>query len=235
MPNARVLPSGNYRCRSTWTDRDGIRHTKSFTAKTKKEAERLAADYEFTMTASASRISFLDAATAYIESRSNTLSPTTINEYRNMLRRGFPFQDKNIHEITEIDIQRFVNDYAATHSPKTVKNTHGFVVSVIHSVRPDFFIKTRLPQKKTYEANIPEDDDIKKILAVSDPELKKAIYLAALGPMRRSEVCGASYEDLKRGTLHVHTVMVKNGTEWILKDVPKTTASDRYIRFLLTL
>ena len=231
MPNARILPSGSYRCRATWTDKDGNRHSKSFTAKTKKAAERLAADYEVSMASIIDSVTFQESAEQYIASRSNTLSPTTLNEYRAMLRRGFPFQDKSVHEITEIDIQRFINDYAGNHSPKTVRNVHGFITTVIHSVRPDMMIKTRLPQKKIYDATIPEDDDVKKILAVADPELKKAIYMAALGPMRRSEVCGATYEDLKRGTLHVHQVMVKNGNDWILKDIPKTTASDRFITF----
>lgn len=231
MPNARILPSGSYRCRATWTDKDGTRHYKSFTAKTKKEAERLASDYECDMNGAMSTVTFKAAAKNYIASRCNTLSPTTISEYRSMLRRGFPFQDKSVFEITEIDIQKFVNDYAATHSPKTVRNAHGFLVSVIHTVRPQMMIKTRLPQKKTFDVNVPEDNDIKKILAVADPELKKAIYLAALGPMRRSEVCGATFDDLKRNTLHVHSVMVMAEKRWIIKGVPKTTASDRFITF----
>lgn len=43
MPKATKLPSGKWRCRAYYTDFDGSYKTKSFTANTKKEAERLSA------------------------------------------------------------------------------------------------------------------------------------------------------------------------------------------------
>ena len=47
MATARKLPSGNYRVRLFVGMEDGKRKYKSFTAPTKKEAERQAAVYEY--------------------------------------------------------------------------------------------------------------------------------------------------------------------------------------------
>ena len=44
MISCEKLPSGKYRTRVYWTDENG-KHSKSFTASTKKECKRLADDF----------------------------------------------------------------------------------------------------------------------------------------------------------------------------------------------
>ena len=76
--NARKLPSGSWRARLfLGEDENGKKHYKSFTAATKREAERLALNYAEER-ATPDRITFKDALARYIESKSNVLSPSTL-------------------------------------------------------------------------------------------------------------------------------------------------------------
>ena len=77
--NARKLPSGNYRAQAyDYTDRDGKRHYKSFTAPTKLEAERLAQVYANQNNTRVDDPTVKDALSLYISSKEAVLSPSTI-------------------------------------------------------------------------------------------------------------------------------------------------------------
>lgn len=87
MATARKLPSGNYRVRIyQYTDQSGKKHYKSFTSKTKKEAERKASIWQTSISQSAGRMTMAEAAEAYIDERRPVLSPSTIRGY--VTRKG---------------------------------------------------------------------------------------------------------------------------------------------------
>jgi integrase len=96
--------------------------------------------------------------------------------------------------------------------------------------RPEFVLNTTLPQKDVVEEYIPSNEDIKALMNIDDQELLDAICLAAFGPMRRSEICALTSDDIKGNVVHVSKAMVWNGTEWVLKKT-KTAAGDRFIEF----
>lgn len=238
MANAKQLPSGRWRTLVyTHTDERGKRHYKSFTADKRKESERLASMYTASDEAQdereSTRITFKEAFEDLMASKSNVLSPYTLSSYRGLMHDGTDFDDKPVTKLTQNDIQKFINKHAETHKPKTVRNMHGLIVSVIHSVRPDMVINTTLPQKERYDPTVPEDADVKELIAAATGDLKKSILLAALGPMRCGEICALQYEDInyKTNTVHVHANMVKKDYEYIIKPVPKTFAGDRYITY----
>ena len=64
----------------------------------------------------------------------------------------------------------------------------------------------------------------------ANPTMKKVLIMACHS-MRLSEICGAKYSDLKDNILYVHSVMVHGIDGWHLKEMPKTNASYRYIKF----
>ena len=79
MAKATKLPSGNWNVRALeYTDENGKKHFKSFTAPTKKEAEYLAADYYANKKAKAAagiaNITLSEAIRRYIDSMNNILS-----------------------------------------------------------------------------------------------------------------------------------------------------------------
>lgn len=234
MATAKKLPSGNYRCRVFVGMENGKKAYKSFTAPTKAEAEFLANEYLINKPAKEeSDITFSMALDSYIKSRQSVLAPSTIREYKRSQKNDFSLIDnKKINKITQQDIQILINEKAADHSPKTVKNIHGLISAVIKMYRPDMALNTTLPQKKPNNLYIPTDNDIKKIIecANQDEDMLIAILLAAFGPLRRSEICGVEDTDIdKNHVLHVQRAVVLDENKKYVDKLTKSVAGDRYI------
>ena len=236
MPIAKKLPSGSWRCRIyDYVDGEGKSHYRSFTAPTKKEAERLALEY--TRTNVCGDLTFGEAMTEYIANRERTLSPRTISSYKSLQKNYYQdIKDKDIRQITQADIQREVNIDSGRLSPKTVRGIHGFLVAVMYTYRPDFQIRTALPKAVRTQITIPTEKDIHALLdAVRGTEMELPVLLSAFGPMRRGEICALRAEDVRGNVVHVCRNKVKkshdDGTsEWIVKS-PKSYAGDRFIEY----
>lgn len=235
MAKAKKLPSGNYRAQVyDYTDESGKRHYESFTAPTRKEAEYLAAQFALDKKSRCrSKKTFGMALDDYITSREPVLSPRSIRNYRYIRNHEIQsIMTVMVADITQELIQKVINEDAAMHSPKTVRDHHGLISAVIKQERPDFALNTVLPQKIRPDLYIPSDDDIKKIMALaSETELEFPIMLAAFGPMRRGEICALHSDCISGNVVHVMRNMVLDSSgQWITK-APKTYAGDRYIEF----
>jgi len=220
------LPSGSYRVRQQYK---GKRYAMVFDHKP-SQAEVSIKISELLTKADVSNDTFGSCAQSYIESKSNVLSPSTIKGYNSLLNKSIPdqFKDKKISELTQVDIQLVINDYAATHSPKTTRNLHCFISSVLGQFRPQMIINTTLPQRVVIEPNLPTLEDINRILEICTPQFHIALQLAMLG-MRRSEICAATIDDLEGNTLHINKAMVTDtNNNWVIKTT-KTAAGTRDI------
>ena len=146
-------------------------------------------------------MTFDDACELYIDAKSNVISPKTKLEY-NANRRKVPegFSNKNINDITALDVQKLVNDWSARLAPKTVENYAGFVMSVLKSVDVD--IKPpKLPQKVKKDIYIPTVEDVKVLKKHFDgTKYEVAFFLTCMG-LRRSELCALSPDDLDGNVL----------------------------------
>ena len=234
MATAKKLDSGSWRCLAFIGMENGKRKYKSFTAPTKKEAEYMASEYLMNQKEHErvkNVLTFRQGLVNYIESREAVLSPSTIKEYNRMQKNGFKgLDDKSIDDITQEDIQLFVNAQAKTHSPKSVKNMHGLISAVIKMYRPSMAINTTLPQKVPKKLYIPTDDDVKKLLSkVQDEEMLIVILLAAFGPMRRAEICGLESGDLEGKTIHVQRAVVMDKDRNYITKTTKSVAGNRLI------
>ncbi len=246
MAKATKLPSGSYRCRvlsrseQVWDSENNSWKTKkiyeSFTADTKKEAERLAMEFELHKETAASRptdISLGDAIKQYIDIKRKVLSPSTITGYESLMKTAYTnICSISIRKIDNITIQKWTSCYSESHSPKTTANAHGLLVSAISMFRPDFQIMTKLPARIKPELYVPTDQDVKKLLDhVKGKELEIAILLAAFGPMRRGEICALTSDDINGNIITVNKAYVADSKKnWILKQ-PKTYSGYRQIRF----
>jgi integrase len=233
--NARKLPSGSWRARLfLGEDENGKKHYKSFTAATKREAERLALNYAEER-ATPDRITFKDALTRYIESKSNVLSPSTLRGYRQMEKYYDPIKDMDVSEIDQNTVVGFINEFAGKHSPKTVRNAYSLLCAVIRLQIPDASFRVTMPQKEILQYYIPKDEELQSLLSytkTANYDLYVAILLASIGTLRRSEVCGLYADDIQGNTVHVHQTMVKNQNyKWVLKSVAKNSTSDRYVEY----
>ncbi len=236
MAKAKKLPSGSWRCQVyDYTDAAGKRHYKSFTADTRKNAEYQAAEYALNKKDKPKlpEYSLKTAIENYCNLKSNVLSPATLREYRRMKEGYFKnLADIPVKDICSENVQMWVNDFAMDHSPKTVRNAYGLISTVIDAFAPDIRLRVTLPQKIQADLYVPSDDDIRAILAYfrdNDKDMELAVYLAAFGTLRRSEVCALTAEDVNGNVISVNKAVVDKGSnEWVIKTT-KTVSSNRLV------
>ncbi len=232
MATAKKLPSGKYRCLIYIGMENGKRKYKSFTADTKKEAERMATNYVADKeNQSHCSITFGKALEQYIADREVVLAPSTIREYKRTKRTDLAeFENVNIENITPELIQEFINRKAKDKSPKTVRNIHGIISTILKKYRPQMALNTTLPQKVPPKLYIPTDNDISILLKnINDDDMMIAVLLAAFGPLRRSEICGLEDTDFNRNIAHIQRAVVLNeNKEWVDKTT-KSVAGNRYV------
>lgn len=174
---------------------------------------------------------FEDACSKYIDSKRNVLSPSTAGGYRKLIRTlSDEFKAMNINSIELIDVQNEINRYAENHSPKSVRNLHGFISSVLKTFRPKLKLSTALPQKKKYKRNMPTTDAVKQIIELSKgTPYHIGFQLAALG-LRRSEICGITIDDIKGNILTIDkTRLYDEENHLITRDNTKTEDSTREV------
>lgn len=243
MATAKKLPSGNWRCQvfshyEMVTDENGKEKKKriyeSFTAATKKEAERQAtawtADQE---AARPENITVSEAVTRYIAIKEPVLSPSTIAGYKRMQKNYFGAIGTNrIRKMNNTAVQVWVSDLASTLSPKTVRNIYGLLAAALDMFCPDMRLKVTLPARRKPELYTPDDSDVQKLLAhIEGTELEIAVLLAAFGPMRRGEICALEDTDISGNRIMVRKSMVLDSEKiWRIKE-PKTYSSYREIEY----
>lgn len=155
MAKAKKLPSGNWRVQ-VYNKNTG--KYKSFTAPTKKEAEYKAAEYSLHshQEDSYENMTLKEAYKRYIKGKSAVLSPSTVREYTRASQVDFPkLMPMHLSKISPQIVQTAVNEAAAVHSPKSVRNMHGLLHSVLKTYYPQLTLNTRLPQNRKPEYNIP--------------------------------------------------------------------------------
>lgn len=225
------LPSGSYRIRKTYKG-------KTYTVITEqkpnqKQALQMMSEEMDRVQTKRIHMTFKQSAESYMDVKKNVLSPSTIVNYRSILRNlSEDFTSKLISDITTIDIQKEINDYASTRSAKSVRNAHGFISAVFGMFRPNMNISTTLPQKSKKEAYLPSDEDVKRIINYyKGTEYEIPLRLAALG-LRRSEICALSPADLDGNMLTINKAKVvddDDDNEYLIKDTTKTPAGSRTI------
>lgn len=230
MAKAKKLPSGKWRTQVyIGKDETGKRIYKSFTASTRRQSELMAAEYA----ASNREVPLEDltlgkAMERYIESKS-MLSPATIVGYKSIQRTYFTrIQPVKLRDLTQEMIQREISELAAGHSPKTVRNAHGFLSAVLDMFLPAFRLSTFLPQKQVKERNIPTEAEFKTFLdSVRGEPIEVPVLLAAVGSLRRSEIAALTDEDILDIGVRVNKAMVRGADrKWYIKQ-PKTMSSNR--------
>ena len=232
MAKAKKLKSGNWRVLVyEYTDENKKRHYKSFTAPTKKEAEYMAAEYALNRKEECYEdLTLKEAYERYISSKSAVLSPSTIAGYEYSKRTYF--QKLMPMKLSKMDarlIQTAVNELSAKNSPKTVRNAHGLLHSVIKTYRPDFEFNTTLPQNVKPDYIIPTTEEINKMLENANEKIRVPILLASQGGLRRSEVCALTPEDFTDFGVNINKAAVINTDKKVVVKTTKTVAGTRFV------
>ena len=222
------LPSGNYRVRKM---HKGKTYTLHFEYKpTDKEVIKRLSE-KFDEQENCPKGTFEHFANDYIAKRGNVLAPSSSTTYEGKIRViSDEFKAMNLYDITQADVQNEINRYAKTHAPKSTKTLHGFISAVLKAYRPQFVLRTTLPQNKKKERYLPSEREIKAILkAAKGTEDSIGFQLGVLS-LRRAEICALEMSDLKGNELHVHAnAYFKKGEGWKKKETPKTDAGNRIV------
>lgn len=228
------LPSGSYRIQAyDYTDVDGKKHYKSFTAPTKKLAQLAAADWQANKDRKEpENLTMYEAIEKYMAIKNSVLSPSTMRGYEGMKENYFrdALGRSKLQDLDSTAIQVWISNLAGRVSPKTVRNAYGLLNATLDMFAPDFRLKTTLPAKKRPQLYTPSDDDIKHLLDhIAGKELEIAVLLAAFGPLRRGEICALEAGDIHGSLISVSKSMVQGPDKiWYVKQ-PKTYGSYRQV------
>lgn len=220
-PRPVELPSGRWRCQTTVNGRRiGVVEDTPELA----HAKILSMKQGLIGNVSRSALTVGEATELYIESKDAVLSPATVAGYRRVKANLMgPLLSLRLSELTQMDVQRWVNELSREKSPKTVRNAHGLLTAVAGAYRPDFAIRTTLPQKRRYEVAIPSDEDIGRIIAaVRGTENELPVLLAVWLGLRMSEILGLKWGDIDGDTVHIRRALVDEGEK-----TTKTYSSQR--------
>ena len=220
------LPSGSYRAKKVYK---GKTYRITFDHKPTEKELTLAFAEKMSESDTGKNGSFEKYALEYIKNRKGTISPATERTYLIKIKQlSDDFKAKNIYDIDTEDVQREISLFSQNHAPKTTKSLYGFIASVLAVKRPNMKLRVKLPQNIINEVYEPKESDIWAILDhVKNTDYSVPFQLGILG-CRRGEICAASIDDLDGNQLRIHRSMVYNG-KWIVKESPKTDASNRTI------
>lgn len=247
MAKATKLKSGSFRCQACITI-DGKRIRKSFTVNpadclgnsyrerssmAKRLAEKMADEWVITAEHAAHQITVKQAMESYIADRSNILSASTLADYKRMPHHFENILEMDIRNVTSKVLQSEINSMSLDLNERTVKNRIFFLIACLNynGLERKFNLRFRPSAKKIL--NPPEKEEMHRILAFADGEMKLIIILAAFYTLRRGEIAGLCGEDLfpELGQIYVHSSRVKDSEHnWIRRDLPKNINSVRTIR-----
>ena len=171
------------------------------------------------------------AITDYINSNSETLSPSTLRGYDQILRNRF--KDSMPKAIDSIDYQKMVNQEAKECSPKTIKNSWGLVSASLRYA--DYNIQTiNLPKVPIPETDFLDHKQIKIFLQAIRGDDAEAAAILALHSLRASELYHLTADDISNNTIHVHGATVRNkSNQWVDKETNKNRTSTRDIPVII--
>lgn len=240
MSEAKKLPSGKWRNRLyVGRDATGKRVYESFTASTKKEADRLAAvrareiELGYKKSGSPPLMTVGEAIDLYISSNESVLAPKTIREYKGYRIRYLQgIMSVRIKDLTNTVIQKEINEEARRLSPKSIRNAWGLVLASIRASVPGTSFDVNLPAKRKKEMTIPTEEQLVGLLEdLKGSRLEIPVLIAATCGLRRGEIAALRFPedvDAVHNLLRVRRTMTQNFEgEWFIEERTKTYESTR--------
>lgn len=238
MPRAKKTKAGTWRVTVyDYKDSRGKVHQRTFTAETKREAERMATEYK--CGSKIKDMSVGEAVTSYINAKEPALSPSSVRGYKANSKNYFESSEFGSLQISKLDseiMQRFVSDLVNEgKSPKTVRCIYSLLTASVKMFRPGCAFSVTLPAPKKPDLYTPSSDEVSQLIESirKDRELYIAVLLCAFGPMRRSEACAIQYTDIdnKKNLITVRRSVVRGPEGFTYKDLPKNYSSYRTIEY----
>lgn len=209
----------------------GKRVSKTFD--TKAEAEYFIAKQKAKGIKEPTKDTLRNAVEKYIK-LSETLSPSTLDNYERMSKNSFQhIMDLPISSLTNEVMQNAINVESKrttvkgrTITAKAVKNEWGLISSALYTLYGMRF-NVRLPKVQHKNYDLPEPEEI--IDAVKGTSVELPCLLAMWCGLRMSEIRGLKFTDLNGNVLSINRVIVDVDTVPTEKELAKTDSSVRKI------
>lgn len=235
MAKAKRLPSGSWRVRASVTT-NGKTTVKSFTAPTAKEAERLAEDWQNhikMINEDSTSLTVEEAITEYIKVKSNVLSASTILGYKRYLSTGFEdIKSLKLYQLNSVNIQKSINYYSATMSPKSIKNYYGLLLSTLNLFYPELFLKITFPKKENKKKREFTKEYLSNLIkAIEDKPIEIPALIAMCLSCRASEVAGLKWSDIDfdKHTITIQRSKIKAEKGYVVQNKNKNSTSNRTV------
>lgn len=235
IPKAEQLPSGSWRVRVRVNGED-ITITRRTESEAVAEAMALKAGLKEAAARAPKDMTLREAIDEFIKLRSAVLSPSTIRGYAIIRDNRFKsVMDRTINKTTDKMYQQAVNDEVRWVATKTVKNSWGFVSTVLNTV-VGRKVSCALPQVVSQERPFLEPEEIQELVAALEGHKDEIPILLELHGLRVSEVLDVTWKDidLKKKTIRVRGSAVPDKDNNIVhKESNKTSASRRDVPILI--
>ncbi len=172
------------------------------------------------------------AVDKYIDTRQNSLSPSSVRGYKTIRRTRFEsLMSKPADSLNAFVLQKAINDEAKLISAKTLKNAWRLIASAINAETGERF-NVLLPQVVSKERPYLDPDQIPLFLSAIRGTDVEIPALLGLWSMRRSEIIGLRWKsiDFKNKIIKIESSAVYDENEkLVMKDATKNITSRRSI------
>lgn len=168
----------------------------------------------------------------YIEKREGIRSPSTIDGYLRKRKNNLQsLMELKVSELTLDTVQTAISDEAKKYSGKTIKDAWSLISAATGVCFQDneLILPSAKPKKKppVYES----DDLFRLIIALGQigGEVECAGLLALWLSLRRSEIKGLEWNDIRKDSIRVCNAMVYDKHHKLVEKETKTEKSERII------
>lgn len=227
MPEAHQLKSGSWNAQVfVGLDENGKKIRESFTAPTKWEAEKMAAEYIVNGMKRKAGLTVADAVDGYIAAKQNVLAPSTLRGY-GILRRNRlqSIMELDVRAVNSYTMQQAINEDAVKVGAKTIKEGVHLVCAALklYDIAP--VLNVTYPARKPKLKELPTAEQVIEMVRGTDIELP--CMLAMWLSLRMSEVRGLQFRDLNGNVLTVCRSNIYFDGKNNVRDQNKTYKSTR--------
>ena len=199
MATAKKQKDGSWRIQPCVTVHGEKRRT-NIRAASKREAEQLALEWVESQGKPKPKtdLTVREAVFQFIKNRESVFSPSTIRGYNSIANSGIPgLMDMKLTSVTPEILQKEVDNFSKTRSPKTVANNYDLIISAMRAASYDIPVEITLPAKRQTDIRVPSHDEVSVFMKHAQG---KRIYipmmLALFCGLRESEVAALKLKNI---------------------------------------
>ena len=171
-----------------------------------------------------------DLVNAYIKAREGKISPATIDGYERKAKHNLqPLMDLRVRDLTRSAVQKAIDEEAKHYSGKTVWEAWSLIQSATGTRYEDLVLPDKSPKKKPPVYSF---DDIRALLlalAAHGGQVECAGLLAIWMSLRRSEIMGLKWADVRPSSIRVESARVYDKHHKLVEKGTKNQTSERVI------